>query len=123
MMPASCYAPPPPKKTKHHDVQEQATQPTNHQLASPRIPSLPLPTPPPPPPCRGQFKISRRANASANAQALAAARAHGFGEAKAIGNDNARVSSQRVLELEGSPYLGIFGFLEWVAFAFITLGW
>lgn len=68
---------------------------------------------------RGHFKISRRANA----QALAAARAQGFGESKAIGLDKSRMQPVRVVEIEGSPYLGVLGFVEWIMLAFFMLGW
>ncbi len=68
---------------------------------------------------RGHFKISRRANA----QALAAARAQGFGESKAIGLDKSRMQPVRVVEIEGSPYLGVLGFIEWIMLAFFMLGW
>lgn len=67
---------------------------------------------------RGQFRITRR-----GAQALAQARAEGFGENKAIGADKSRLQPVRVVELEGSPYLGIFGFVEWVMLAFFMCGW
>ncbi|GIL75226.1 hypothetical protein Vretimale_7896 [Volvox reticuliferus] len=68
---------------------------------------------------KGNFKISRRANA----QALAAARAIGFGESKAIGSENVRMEPVRVVEIEGSPYLGTLGLVEWVILAFFILGW
>ncbi|KAG2500666.1 hypothetical protein HYH03_001432 [Edaphochlamys debaryana] len=68
---------------------------------------------------KGHFKISRRANA----QALAQARAQGFGESKAIGTDKSRMNPVRVVELEGSPFLGVLGLMEWILFAFFVLGW
>ncbi|GLI62082.1 hypothetical protein VaNZ11_004642 [Volvox africanus] len=68
---------------------------------------------------KGNFKISRRANA----QALAAARAIGFGESKAIGSENVRMEPVRVVEIEGSPYLGTLGLVEWIILAFFILGW
>jgi 1,3-beta-glucan synthase len=80
---------------------------------------MPISDRPPPNERRGNFKISRRANA----QALAAARAVGFGESKAIGSEHARMEPVRVVEIEGSPYLGTMGLVEWVILAFFILGW
>lgn len=71
---------------------------------------------------KGNFKISQRSNKSAAALAEAHAQ-DGFSQAKAIGNESVRASTQRVLEMEGAPYLGIFGFVEWVIFAFFVLAW
>jgi 1,3-beta-glucan synthase len=71
---------------------------------------------------KGAYKITRRAKQEERDAALNAMHA-GFGEAKTIGNTQSRMQPVRVVEVEGSPYLGVLGFVEWILLAFFVLGW